>query len=404
MTPPPMTSAGRRTAAEQKARHAPVRAEGFEQTGAPRAGRSSLKTSGSTRGASSAPSDHRRTLSRSSAQRSPRRVSGPLAGRAAALLGRVARAAPTRAAPTRAASTRTTSARTASERTASVRTARQRQRARPSAAKPVNASSIPARALAFLRSLPDHPLLDRIVRGRTWIALLGLMLAGIVAMQVEQLKLGASIGRSIERTSQLQTHNEQLQSSVASLSDEQRIERLAAAQGMIMPPPDAIGFLADNGQSDIGKALSNVHAPDPAAFGSLQAGSGAVVTSADINAITPSLSTATTTQAPGSAQTATTTQAPGSAQTATTTQPPTSTQAATTTQAPASPGTTPTTDQTAAASAPTPTAAPAAPAGAPTPATAQAATATSTQAPANAGTENTTQSAPSSGGLTPSGG
>jgi cell division protein FtsL len=378
MTPPPMTSAGRRTAAEQKARHAPVRAEGSEQAGAPRAGRSFLKVSGSTRGASSAPSGHRRTLSRSSAQRSPRRVSGPLAGRAAALLERVARAAPTRAASARAASARTASARTAStrpgstrtasERTASERTARQRQRARSSAAKPVNASSIPARLIAFVRSLPDHPLLDRIVRGRTWIALLGLMLAGIVAMQVEQLKLGASIGRSIERTSQLQTHNEQLQASVASLSDERRIERLAAAQGMIMPPADAIGFLADNGQSDIGRALSNIHAPDPAAFSSIQAGSGAVVTSADINAIAPSLPTATTSQAPASAVT------------------------------------TPTTASTTAASAPTPTTAPAAAASAPTPTAAQAAMATSTQAPANAGTENAAQIAPSSGGVTPSGG
>src|SRR5205085_833946 len=102
----------------------------------------------------------------------------------------------------------------------------------------------PRRRAAFLRDLPDHPLLDRLVRGRAWIPLLGVMLAGIVAMQVEVLKLGASIGRSIERSTALQSRNELLRESVASLADEQRIERLASGLGMVMPTPGAVGFLA----------------------------------------------------------------------------------------------------------------------------------------------------------------
>ena len=53
------------------------------------------------------------------------------------------------------------------------------------------AGPLGVRALAFVRSLPDHSLLDRLVRGRAWIPLLGVLLAGIVAMQVEVLKLGA---------------------------------------------------------------------------------------------------------------------------------------------------------------------------------------------------------------------
>src|SRR5436305_5156574 len=35
-----------------------------------------------------------------------------------------------------------------------------------------------ARALALIKSLPEHSLLDRVVRGRAWIALLGVLLAG----------------------------------------------------------------------------------------------------------------------------------------------------------------------------------------------------------------------------------
>ena len=56
--------------------------------------------------------------------------------------------------------------------------------------------SVAARGLLVIRGLPEHALLDRIVRGRVWIPLLGVLLVGIVAMQVEILKLGAGMGRS----------------------------------------------------------------------------------------------------------------------------------------------------------------------------------------------------------------
>ena len=61
---------------------------------------------------------------------------------------------------------------------------------------------------AAVLSLPDHHLLDRVIRGRAWIPLLGVLLAGIVATQVEILKLGASMGRSLEQTSSLTSQNE----------------------------------------------------------------------------------------------------------------------------------------------------------------------------------------------------
>src|ERR1700729_2875909 len=108
------------------------------------------------------------------------------------------------------------------------------------ARRPANAPRLPltVRAVEFVRGVPDHSLLDRILRGRTWIALLGLMLVGIVAMQVEVLKLGASEGRALTQSAALQSKNEALRASVASESAEQRIEQLAAARyGMVMPDP-----------------------------------------------------------------------------------------------------------------------------------------------------------------------
>jgi len=126
--------------------------------------------------------------------------------------------------------------------------------------------ALAARAAGFVRALPDHALLDRIVRGRAWIPVLGVMLAGIVAMQVEVLKLESGIGHSMRRTSQLQTRNDVLRASVAGLADDQRIENVAARMGMVMPPSAEVGFLQAGVRGDAGKAIANIQSPNPGAF------------------------------------------------------------------------------------------------------------------------------------------
>ncbi len=133
------------------------------------------------------------------------------------------------------------------------------------------------RLAAVLRSLPDHPLLDRIVRGRFWIPLLGVMLVGIVAMQVELLKLNASTGRSIELISSLQSRNDMLRADVASASNPDRIERLASRMGMTMPGPEAITFVSARSAS-LGRAISGIHLPDAAVFQAAAQASGATAT------------------------------------------------------------------------------------------------------------------------------
>jgi cell division protein FtsL len=95
------------------------------------------------------------------------------------------------------------------------------------------------------------------------------MLAGIVAMQVAVLKLGAGIGRSMQQTSALQSQNEQLRANVASLADDQRIESVAARLGMIMPTPDAVGFLTSR-SANPSHAVANMRAPDPSALAALK--------------------------------------------------------------------------------------------------------------------------------------
>ncbi len=189
---------------------------------------------------------HRRRLWRGAAPKAPRRVSGP----------QPARTAGSTAAPARPRQTPTP----ARPRSAS------RRRARSARTAPLS-----LRALGFVQSLPDRALVDRLVRGRAWIPLLGVMLAGIVAMQVELLKLNSTIGHGIDRSATLQSQNEQLRASVAGLADDQRIEGLAAKMGMIMPSPDNVVFVAPRGGTDVQQALGAMRAPDASAQATLLA-------------------------------------------------------------------------------------------------------------------------------------
>jgi hypothetical protein len=126
------------------------------------------------------------------------------------------------------------------------------------------AGGVGTRLFLVVRSLPDHSLLDRIVRGRVWIPLLGILLAGIVATQVEVLRLNAGMGQALRQSSSLSIRNQSLRASVAELSDQTRIERLAARMGMVMPGPTTLSFVPAN--AGVGKALQGIHNPDPNQF------------------------------------------------------------------------------------------------------------------------------------------
>lgn len=180
--------------------------------------------------------EHATKVGRQTAPRAPRRVSGPLSGR-----------------------TR--------KQTVATATAPGRVHApRRPASRQASGTPLLARSAAFVRALPDHSLLDRIVRGRAWIPLIGILLAGIVAMQVEVLKLNAGIGRSLVRGSALQSQNALLRAQVATLADDQRIESKAAQMGMVMPAPGSIKFLSLGNTVALQRALTSFRQPDASAF------------------------------------------------------------------------------------------------------------------------------------------
>ena len=69
-------------------------------------------------------------------------------------------------------------------------------------ARPVPAPAGPVRrgstgAFERLRAVADHRFLDRLLRSRLWIWMIGIGLGGIVAMQVSMLKMNAGISRCV---------------------------------------------------------------------------------------------------------------------------------------------------------------------------------------------------------------
>ena len=97
--------------------------------------------------------------------------------------------------------------------------------------------------LERLLALPDHRLVDRLVRGRVWIPLIGFLLIGIVAMQVSMLKLNAGIGTDAQRVSTLERVNGELRAAQAQAESGDRIQRAAGKLGMVMPAPDQVEYL-----------------------------------------------------------------------------------------------------------------------------------------------------------------
>jgi cell division protein FtsL len=176
---------------------------------------------------------HRPAVRRSPSPRVPRRVSGPARGRA--------RTAP-RPAPRVAA---------------------------PRASAPaVTLPQLPQlpRLVDVLVGLPDSRWLDRLLRGRAWIALIAVALIGLVFMQVSMLKMNAGVGQSVEKSATLERQNADLRATVSQLSSEERIQRAANDMGLIMPPAGDIRYLQSGGaRHDATRAAQIMREPAPVA-------------------------------------------------------------------------------------------------------------------------------------------
>jgi cell division protein FtsL len=192
-----------------------------------------------------------------------------------------------------------------------------------------------------LKGLPDHRVVDRLLRGRAWICLIGLALMGIVAMQVSLLKLNSGISRAVETSATLERQNSDMEADIARLASGERIRSAAENDGMVTPAAGDVHYVRVRpGPGDAARAAQRMRPPSDAAkalMGNHGVVPGSLMTPAP--AAATATTTSTTAAAPAAATTTTTT--PASTTPAAVTPAPTAapvTPAATATPAPTSGG------------------------------------------------------------------
>jgi hypothetical protein len=172
-------------------------------------------------------------------------------------------------------------------------------------ARPLPAVALPAPArrgttgvFERLRALPEHRVVDRLLRGRAWIWLIGLMLGGIVAMQVSLLKLNSGISASVEQAATLERRNAALETEVAKLGAGERIQQTAAEEGMVAPPAGDVEYLTARPGTDPRLAARRMQSPSDEAIDVMANGGRALVPLAStivVGTTVPTTETATTT-------------------------------------------------------------------------------------------------------------
>jgi hypothetical protein len=233
-----------------------------------------------------------------------------------------------------------TAAARARTRQPTARTARARTATRPVAPRRVSGPLRPAPAAApplrrgntgvfeRLRALPETRVVDGLLRGRAWIWLIGVLLGGIVAMQVSLLKLNAGISRAVTTAGTLERQNADIEAQIGNLSNGQRVRDAALAQGMITPAAGDVGFLPARPDRDPRLAARRMQPPSDTAAAIMENGGR----EPGVLAVAPLTAATTPLVDPGTTDPATTTTTTAPATTTTTTDP-----VATATPAPTTP-------------------------------------------------------------------
>lgn len=104
-------------------------------------------------------------------------------------------------------------------------------------------------------------LLDRLLRGPAYIALVGVLLAGIVFFNVDVLRLNHGIARTDTRATVLERQNAALTQQLAKLASSERIQNLAIERGLVLPEPGDVRYLRAN-PSDADRAARTMTSPN----------------------------------------------------------------------------------------------------------------------------------------------
>ena len=127
-------------------------------------------------------------------------------------------------------------------------------------------------AFERLSRLPDHYVVDRLLRSRLCICVIGIMLGGIVAMQVSSLKLNAGISRAVQTQKTLELQNATLRDANAQATSGERLREEAVKRSLIDPRAGQTRFLTAHPATDPRRAARRMKPPSERAIAIMGAG------------------------------------------------------------------------------------------------------------------------------------
>ena len=178
---------------------------------------------------------------------------------------RRAPASRTQAAPKRAPARRAPAGHATRRRTTAQRGAAAQRRmsgastGAPAVALPVRVLNAPFTRAARART---GSMLDALLSGRGWIALVFVLLAGIVFFNVDLLQMNRDIARDADRISALKRENARLLLDEARLASSERIQESAALLGLVLPAPGEVRYLKARPTRDAGQAVKRITEPN----------------------------------------------------------------------------------------------------------------------------------------------
>jgi len=105
-------------------------------------------------------------------------------------------------------------------------------------------------------------VLDALLSGRGWIALVFVLLAGIVFFNVDLLQMNREIAGNAEKISTLKREIARNRLDVARLASSERIQESAAALGLVLPAPGEVRYLTARPTLDAKQAAKRITAPN----------------------------------------------------------------------------------------------------------------------------------------------
>ena len=148
---------------------------------------------------------------------------------------------------------------TARRATEPARTPR-RPAARPAPARRrahVRGPSVRERAAALPRR-QRAAVFDALLYGRGWIAIVFVLLAGIVFFNVDLLRMNRGIATATEQSNTIKRENARLRGEIARLGSSERIQRVAAEAGLVLPAPGEVRYRTASPDADARKALQRL--------------------------------------------------------------------------------------------------------------------------------------------------